>query len=249
MALINSNSTINDLFEKGLLWKEGINDATYILSPKGSLQFGIKEIDSCLPCGGLSFGALHEFALDDGLSNKQNYYWHPPLVLVSAILANNKILQTNKIIAWVGERCWANPKLLVDFLPIKQIPNFIYFSPSDAEKRFSTIEKLLFSKLAFVVIADGSKLSTLISKRLSSAARKSGGICLILRPSWEIEQISTSHSKWILVPVFSRSIYMRWKLRLLKCKGGLQEKNSIYPKTWLIEWSNKDEKNTICIAS
>lgn len=260
------NPALRKLFEQGLLWSS--SERLPYAAPQGKIlqalppaMFSVPEIDVMLPGQGLACGSIHEFALEDELSSKVPYRWHPPLFVVAALLGSTIRLQQesmilqpqHKILAWVGRRCWPTPHLLESIST-----NSIYLDPPDKSKRLWTIIQLLRCPAVWAVVADGSGFNNLASRRLSFAAQKGGALGLILRPPWELEETSSAHTKWKIAPLCSEKASLRWSLTLLRAKGAAAASVSppqaahetlIWPKTWLLEWDKEKNngKGALCI--
>ncbi len=229
-------------------------------------SFDIPEIDDSLPQRGLPFGSTHEFLLDDGLSSRTPYHWHPPLLVLGAILAHSlaangrsSLSSEKELIAWVGRNCWPAPYLFEQTMKnngpsapsnvLLDRLKFLFLDPPAKAKRLWSTIQILSSPATYAVIADGSAFSMTASRKLQLAARRGNSLGLILRPPWESGLLSAASTKWKIspqAPLINNSQsqlprFPQWEVELLRAKGGVSA------KTWLIEWYKEDKHGKNCL--
>ena len=220
-------SSVNTLFERGLLWSGNSTTATLGGRQRSVATFGIPAIDSLLPCVGLPFGHVHEWVLDTelGLERKQ---WYPPLCIItslvaSAVFSSNDLSSSstlspvdaqrvkNKCLVWIGRKAWPTPHLLehtfraythsADFVARDfWRSNSIFIDPFDTKKRLWCILQALRSPAVGAVIADGSSLNIAALRRIQLAAEEGNALGILLRPPWEQQSPSFAYSRWLVAP-------------------------------------------------
>ena len=244
---------LRDLFSRGALWnarRETSGSLPAMLAP-----FGITDIDAAIG-GGLPKGFIHEFALENTLTSKAHCRWQSPLfvaanLLRSLLLGNNEtstIHSTVHSTVWIGRQCWPTPVVLEasisSTLPATTRQRIkdahIFLDPTDQKRKLWSIVEALRAPTVAVVIADGSKLNSVASRRIQLAAQERGAFCLLMRPPWELAQTSTAYSRWRLRSVVTPHKYPAWEVELLRFRGVTT------PQLWSIELY---EENTIRIFS
>ncbi|MDW9481850.1 damage-inducible mutagenesis protein [Sinorhizobium meliloti] len=186
-----------------------------------TLPFGVPEIDSRLPGGGLSYGALHEVAgggsgTVDGAA---------AALFVAGIAART----TGKVL-W----CLTRPDLF--FPAIAQAglhPDRVVFCESDREEDVLSAfeEGLAFGGLG-AVVAELVRLPMTASRRLQLAAEKTGTMGIALR-RWRRQseasdygQPTASATKWRVSVLPSENLPVagigraRWLAELMRVKAG-----------------------------
>lgn len=185
------------------------------------LPFGVPEIDSVLPGGGLAFGALHEFA--GGGTDTVN--GAAAALMVAGIAARTK----GKIL-W----CLTRPDLF--FPAISQAglhPDRVIFCEGDKEEEVlaSMEEGLSFGGFG-AVVGELVRLPMTASRRLHLAAEKTGTMALALR-RWRRQaeasdygQPTASTSRWRISVLPSEPLPVagvgraRWLAELMRVKAG-----------------------------
>ncbi|MFN8389969.1 MAG: hypothetical protein U0136_06740 [Bdellovibrionota bacterium] len=205
--------------------------------------FGISAIDNALPEGGLSFGAVHEWSFECEVTSKQKKLWYAPTTVVTSVLRqtlNENEFHEKQLIAWVGERIWPTPHILKLTSPADSWSwekHAIFLRPRSKEKNLWSIIQLLRSPATLAVIADGSGLNLIATRRIQLAAQKHNALCFLIRPPWELASPSTALTKWRIEPEKSDA-EERWKLWLLSAKG------LPAPLHWQLEWREDDNGKT-----
>jgi protein ImuA len=205
---------------------------------KSCLPFGVREIDSVLPGGGLSHGALHEFAgggsgTVDGAA---------AALFVAGIAARTK----GKVV-W----CLTRPDLFFPALAQAGLhPNRVIFVEADKEEDvLASMEEALGYGGLGAVVGELVRLPMTASRRLQLAAEKTGTMGIVVR-RWrrqteanDFGQPTASMTRWrvsvlpseeLPVPGVGRA---RWLLELMRsragecaefCVGACDDKGRIY---------------------
>ncbi|HLZ67170.1 MAG TPA: damage-inducible protein [Aliidongia sp.] len=191
-----------------------------------TLPFGIPEIDSALPTGGLALGAVHEViggGPDAGFGATATMF-------IGGILA-----RTNGPIIWaISRRDLFAPALAnVGVHPDR----VIYVEAGDSKAVLLIVEEALrHVGLAAVVGEIEGAVGLTASRRLQLAAETSGGLGLLLRRPRRLAQDhatepTAARTRWRVTPVpsgpalawspstsgLARAL---WRLELLRCRGG-----------------------------
>lgn len=187
----------------------------------GCLPFGVAEIDTALPGGGLAYGALHEFA-GGGAGTIDG--------AAAALFAAGVAARTKGKIVW----CLTRPDLF--FPAIAQAglnPNRVIFVESDREEEVlaSMEEALAYGGLG-AVVAELVRLPMTASRRLQLAAEKKGTMGLVVR-RWrrqteanDFGQPTASTTRWRISVLGSEALPVpgvgrpRWFLELMRVKAG-----------------------------
>ncbi|GGG05812.1 MULTISPECIES: ImuA family protein [Rhizobium] len=187
----------------------------------GCLAFGVPEIDAVLPGGGLSHGALHEFA-GGGAGTVDG--------AATALFAAGIAARTKGPIVW----CLTRPDLF--FPALTQVglhPDRVIFVESDKEEDVlaNMEEGLSFGGLG-AVVGELVRLPMVGSRRLQLAAERTGTMALAVR-RWrrqteasDFGQPTASTTRWrvsvmpseeLPVPGVGRA---KWFLELMRVKAG-----------------------------
>lgn len=210
-------------------------------------RFGIDTIDSHFRCGGLSAGAVHELTFESVLSSKSKSFWQPPACVLTSIVGHtlhhldSSLLERRPLLAWVGERSWPTPYLIDLFLrhPHWSWESSCLFIHTEKNRRLWTITQLLQSPACLGVIADGSGLNLVATRRIQLAAQKQNALCFLMRPPWDLERPSAAHTRWRIATdteEIESPLKTRWEVELTHAKG------APCPATWLLQISNDYEQ-------
>jgi protein ImuA len=164
MKIGNANPVIAGLRER----IEHLEGA--VARQKSVLPFGVDDIDDCLPGGGLSYGAIHEFA-DGGTGTVDG--------AAAALFAAGIAARTKGKIVW----CLTRPDLFFPALAQAGLHhNRVVFVEADKEEDVlaSLEEGLSFGGLG-AVVGELVRLPMTASRRLQLAAERTGTIGLIVR--------------------------------------------------------------------
>ncbi len=215
MAHFSANPVITELLERISHLEGGLSRR------KQTLPFGVPEIDDHLPDGGLSFGALHEFA-GGGAGTVDG--------AAAALFAAGIAARTKGKVIW----CLTRPDLFLPALAQAGLhPDRVIFVEADREEDVlaSMEEALSFGGLG-AVVAELVRLPMTASRRLQLAAEKTGAMGLVVR-RWrrqteasDFGQPTASSTRWrvsvlpseeLPVPGVGRA---RWFLELMRVKAG-----------------------------
>ncbi|MBB4291447.1 protein ImuA [Rhizobium leguminosarum] len=215
MAQMSASTIISELRERIAHLEGGIARNAIVL------PFGVPEIDRVLPGGGLTFGALHEFA--GGGTGTVN--GAAAALMVAGIAART----TGKIL-W----CLTRPDLF--FPAISQAglhPDRVIFCEGDKEEDVlaSMEEGLTFGGFG-AVVGELVRLPMTASRRLHLAAEKTGTMALAVR-RWRRQaeasdygQPTASTSRWRISVLPSEPLPVagvgraRWLAELMRVKAG-----------------------------
>lgn len=249
----SSKTSLNTLIASG-----DICYAKKTLLKKNNLiaSFGVEQIDSFV---NISFGNIHEWSLQHELSSQNKYIWHPPMLIILALLSNSiadSYLRKRKYLIWIGKKCWPSfqvlEKIFIDYAKLESNwswrDNCIFIDPPTKKETLWSAEKLLKDPSVFSVIVDGGKMDLIASRRLQHAARKGNSLGLILRPPWELQQLSCARTKWLAktttgVDIENKNNQLRWSLELLK--GGQKKWNVQWNPEWNPEWNELLERDVL----
>jgi len=121
---------------------------------------------------------------------------------------------------WIGRPCWAAPTAIARACPAL-LGHSIFIDPPNREQRLWALDLALRHPGVGVAIADGSGLGMADSRRLQLAAEKGGTLGVLLRPPWEMGEISAAQTRWRVTPesITEDTADQGWKAELLRCKG------------------------------
>lgn len=228
--------SIFKLIEENLLWipepdKNCKIPTPHLISNKFknarafTVPFGIDEIDSLLPNGGLSFGATHEWFI-----SLDAYYSPPPFHILGKLLSKALLKFKGKesrkdypFLIWIGKTSWPNP-IFLKRLGLLECSLFI--DPPNQKLCTWAIEAALRSASFPMVIAACDKISFPLSRRFSLAAKRGNSFGILLRDKKELHISSSASTRWLAAPFPSPSLHPKWKLELIQCKGGKPPINS-----------------------
>lgn len=245
---LTSISSLRKLLEKGDVWfaqgvEKGERRDTFAPSAKRLATFGIPEIEGALRERALAAGMLHEFFLEDALTFKEKKSWHPPLLLLLALIHNAFRAQKTKkeFLIWIGRRVWPNgasfPQETLPQFSSDMLKQSIFIDPRDNKERLWAILESAASSAVFSVVADGSSMTMTLSRRLQLAATKGSALLFLTRPPWESTSPSAAVTRWKLSPLPSTTEEPRWLLSLLRARG------SSVPLSWQVVFSYEQENN------
>lgn len=182
--------------------------------------FGTSKLDNAFPEGGLRCGAIHEWCGDA-----------PPLsifgLLAATACSDEKTI--NKFIVWIGKDMWPTPYLANPIIN----KHSIFLDPPTGKLAFWAIEASLRSPAVASVIAKLGKVSFAQSRKLALAARHSGCLGLLFKPTTHSSERSSATSRWFIKPAPSPSDYPRFSLSLDTYKGAQPRE-----RQWTLEIQN-----------
>jgi protein ImuA len=188
---------------------------------KAVLPFGIAELDSRLPGGGLAYGALHEIA--GGGNDAVNG-------AAAALFAAGVAARTRGKVLW----CVARPDLFAPALSQAGLKpdRVIYLEASDEKTILASFEECLRHRGLGAAIAEVARLSMTASRRLQLAAEESGTIGLALR-RWRRQAEASDYghptaatTRWRVSALPSTPLPVpgvgrpRWRVELVRCRAG-----------------------------
>jgi protein ImuA len=238
---------IEELLKEGKIWRGG-EPPPSVLGKGEVVKFDIPEIDEALG-GGLTLGAIHEFALERGSATESSKHWYPPLLLLSSILSSalrrrqdsteSNTTEAN-IVVWIGRRCFPTPYLLQE-VSLSQAKHWswrsrcIFLTPGTKDQRLWSATQALRSPLIKALIVDGSRFDFAATRRLQLAASNSTALTLLVRPAAELySKTSAAHTRWKISPALASHRSPCWKLELLRARGAET------PKDWTVRLNAKN---------
>jgi protein ImuA len=188
---------------------------------KTILPFGIPEVDSRLPAGGLALGALHEVA--GGGSGAVDG-------AAAALFVSGIAARTQGKILW----CIARPDLFAPALAQAGLSadRVIYVEAGDDKTVLACVEEGLRHGGLGMVVGEVARLSMTASRRLQLAAETSGTAGIALRRWWrptnamDLGQPTAAVTRWRISTLPSRPLPVpgvgraRWFVELIRCRAG-----------------------------
>ena len=190
--------------------------------PDGAvLPFGLAEIDSQLPDGGLALGALHEVTA--GRSSAADG-------AAATLFAAGIAARTRGKVLW----CLTRADLFAPGLAQAGLATerMIHLEAGDDRTVLACIEEGLRHGGLGAVVGEVNRLSMTASRRLQLAAEGTGTVGLVLRwrrsPGREAEgeQPSAARTRWRISALPSTPLPVpgvgrpRWRVDLTRCRGG-----------------------------
>lgn len=187
----------------------------------GVLPFGVAEMDSRLPGGGLAMGALHEVA---GGGNGAVHG------AAAALFSAGIAARAGGSVLW----CVARQDLFAPALAQAGLPpgRIVYVEAGSEDAVLACFEEGLRHNGLGAVVAEVSRLSLTNSRRLQLAAESSGTIGIAIR-RWRCQadavdfgQATASATRWRVtaLPQLPSSVpgveRARWQVELIRCRGG-----------------------------
>ncbi len=101
---------------------------------------------------------------------------------------------------WVGKRCFPYPGVLVRAEDDDRclLERSMFVAPRDAASRLWAIDLALRSPVVGVVVADGSHFDMAATRRVQLVAKANGTCVLLVRPPWELQELSAAQSRWLV---------------------------------------------------
>jgi hypothetical protein len=232
------------LIEDGSVWfaESGPRRTT---TPSTGITFGVADIDTNLPHGGLPFSQIHEWFYNDGDDSAL-----APLSIITFMTQQALCLPTqkNKHILWIGKKIWPTPYILYQVGGAPLLARSLFINPPNDESAFwSTVQALGASSIAVVVTTlRNAKLPA--TKKLTAAAAHGGSLGIVIRSPEEITTPSAAHSRWLIKPRTPSDTEplteaSHFTLSLIGCKGS-------HPKqsTWNIELTHGTQYEAVSFS-
>jgi len=207
------------------------------------LPFGIKAIDERLPEGGLALGALHEVA-GGGNSAIDG--------AAAALFAAGIAARTRGRVT--RQDMFAPAIALAGLAPDR----VIYVEAGDEKAVLACFEEALRHHGLGASVAEVGRLSMTASRRLHLAAESSGTIGLALR-RWrrqaeaaDFGQPTAATKRWRVSALPSTPMpapgvgRARWRLELLRCRGGESATFELDASLFLPTWSTDGVRRQFC---
>jgi protein ImuA len=209
--------------------------------PRAVLPFRVRELDQCLPAGGLALGGLHE-VMQAGAASE---HAASATLFAAGILARNK----GPVLWCLRRRDLFAPALAAVGLHPDRV---IYAETRREPEILATMEEGLRHNRLGGVVGEVARLGLTASRRLQLAAEESGVPALVIR-RWRndleralADEPTAAVTRWRVSAVPSRPLPVpgigreRWLVELIRCKGG-------EPRTWLLE--SCDAKGRLALPS
>lgn len=184
------------------------------------LPFGIAELDSRLPDGGLLLGALHEVA--DGSQDSIDG--------AAALFAGGIAARTKGQVLWcVTREDLFSPALRSVGLPPERV---LYVEAGDDRSVLACIEEGVRHGGLGAVVGEIARLSMKSSRRLQLAAERSGTVVIALRrwrrPTdiFDFGQSNAAMTRWVVSSLPSLALPVRgigrnrWRVELVRARAG-----------------------------
>lgn len=174
--IINGNPDLQRLLDQHLVWKTGLDfrvEQTHAALSQ-VVKFGVSDIDSKLPGGGLKFGEVHEWSFKDNSLIPKIYPKDKttPLMLPLTVLANyfalNDRRNNRERVFWIGS--WPNPEFLLR-THLSKAQSFFVDVKSVEERLWSAIQ-VLKSSLATAIVCNAIRFKYRDLRQLEYATRR-----------------------------------------------------------------------------
>jgi hypothetical protein len=219
-----------ELISQGLVWqaeRPALSPKwTHQDCPSPALSFNVSEIDTQLPSGGLACGAIHELFYQDPTNTFYLPSYLPSFFVARAIDSYHSMssYSWNRsdthtfpfFIVWIGKRSWPTPFSI----PSRFLSSCIFIDPPTDRLTLWSIETALRSPAVKLVVSECPRISLSLSRRFALAAKSHNTTALLLRYHKDINQPSSSTTKWLIAPTPSHYSFPLWRLSLEKIKGG-----------------------------
>jgi protein ImuA len=191
-----------------------------VMADTGVLPFGIPALDSCLPRGGLAFGALHEIVPDNDGD------WSAALGFAAALLGrmpqNGPLLFVSAPRGfWENGRPYGHGVQRLGLDPAR----VILVRTAKREQALWAMEEALRAGVPSAAAGAIDRLDLRASQKLQLAARETGIPLLLLRRSsrtdasvamtrWRVRSARAARDRFGLIARW------RWRLALERCRNG-----------------------------
>ncbi len=233
---------------------EGIGREAPAATGANTVAFGIAEIDSRLPGGGLALGALHEVIADHaGAATGFCAALLARLAAVRAGSGEDRVLWCTRPHLFDAGMLYGPGLARFGLAPERVV---VTECRRDADALWAMEEALRCRRLA-AVLGETGNISLTGSRRLQLAAEASGVTAILLRPPprhprlpHDVPSPSAALTRWRIAaapaPVETGNDATQvpgapfWRAELLRCRGGT-------PGRWLMDW--RDETGDFALAA
>jgi len=157
--------------------------------------------------------------------------WYPPLTLLAGLVfswgrsaGNTLTNRDSKKILFIGRKCWPTFQLLAGMAgggtgaqaDVESLQQCVFIHPRNDAERFWSIGEALRCRGLAAIIADGSRIPQVVSRRLQLAAESGGTLAFLARPPWEQREPSWAASRWRVGPLRSSEASMQWEIERIR---------------------------------
>lgn len=216
--------SILNLQEIGALWSA--ENSSSHCARCDVLRFGIPDLDSTLPSGGIPIGTIHEWSTETDI---------PPLSFFS-LLAAAEVHRSGRNIVWIEDSVWPLPQYLFEISKSEAFLKKCFFVQAKSSKTKEwVLDQCARTKGVGLIIAELSGLSRNTLKKLSIAAKYSGATILFFKHKKDAFSSFSFTSKWNVSPLKSEERIPHFKLELNSYKG-----SGIGSVKWNIRFDSKN---------
>jgi len=195
----------------------------------------------------IAAGEVHEWFLSGEYPARED--WYPPVTVMAGVA--KKALENEgrcgegrggRKVVWIGRRCWPAFQLLKGLAGANLrggagwLSQGLFLDPATASERYWAIGEALACRGVGAVIADGSGINAVVSRRLQLAAEAGKVLGLIARPPWEMGMASHAAGRWEVRSRETRPGKMGWVIKLASPDGSGQRGQDA-PSDWTLEWT------------
>ena len=216
------------LKHKGLLWPAETFNHKNIARPDMRLSFGIHDIDSYLPSGGLAPAATHEFIMKPA---REGIPAFPPCTLPLLLAERNFSRHINHhtaqapLLVFIGKQCWPSIYVLYSLFHHHQalLPDIFYssmlFLDPPETKLHWCIEKSIRSPAVSTIVSVLEPCPLALTKRFALLSKHHGTSVLFIRPPAALGSRGFFFSRWTLEHLAAFSSGPAWQLQLQSIQG------------------------------
>jgi hypothetical protein len=205
-------------------------------------------------------GALHEFFLGGDLAGTASPVGVLTLLATgkmqapggdvsAAVKEPNSRREFVPRVVYVGRSCWPTFQVVAAALAPYSLEHALFLDPASDAERFWAIGQALRCGSVTAVVADGSRMTQTVSRRLQLAAESlgerggGGAVAFLSRPLEEKEEASWAASRWEVRPVLSGGQHSRWVLECFSCRR--QHAGQDAPRRWIADCSYQVLRGTV----
>lgn len=182
--------------------------------------------------GAIRTRSLHEWFGGDPIDRS-----HETMPLHIVVDALRRLRERGLIehVLWVGLRSRPFPAFLSVCSGL--LDRTVFVACASVHERLWVMDVALRSKVAVAVVGDGHGLRLAQSRRLQLAAQAGRGVCLLLRPAWEMPELSAATTRWGVRAAPSSTFRPRWTVSRLRDKHHLGATDDEREAT--VEWDHE----------